>query len=605
MNPTTAPNPQSYTTGGGTGFTTYNPGTQSFSSSTQGFTNPSAISSQISKANNTSSAATTTPVINATTAQNDLQSKVTANQNLLGAISQQSATKANNQTQENAANAAAAQQANENNSTQQGLNIQQTQANAALTAAQAKQQAVSSMATPASQVNSSGQNFTDTQGNQQTAKYDPTTGQPLSPQTAAGGTITPSQSTLDYITGAQGIQDESTQAVQNFLTTSQNMIVGLQDSESALVSATTAQFQSIINAQMQSNASQVGAATEAAARTGQEYAPGQATGNIAAVINQGNQRLADINSTMASTIADLQTNFAKEEYSMMNDNFDKLEQNFTDRLNTFKDIHDAVASDAAAQLKAQQDAQAETDKQTQMTEQAKKDAADIQNQQNANAIADAHLKIDQATYNATYGMFMNPDGTPNTNVNPSNIPGYTSTSNGLNYVANTSGLYKTPSIGGIPVLSAADAQQVSGLSANMSTINQMQTLWQQANNPGAFASLAPAKAEYNSLLATLPINVQATLPKPNLWSGTPLANSSAGNTQFYSARKLVNTDISSINSSLKPAPYGQIFTDPQDAQNYMNSIGETNAYADAYSKAQQLSRETPTSGQVLQIINGQ
>lgn len=168
--------------------------------------------------------------------------------------------------------------------------------------------------------------------------------------------VNPSQNTQDYVKNLQGMQDERTSAFNTFMQTANSMIVGLQTSESALVSATTQQFQSIIQAQTNANASNVGAATETAARSGQEYTPAQASGTITAAITAGNQRLSEINSDMAKTIADLEVNFQKEEYSMINDNYAKLDKNFTDRMKTFSDIHDVIAKDASDQLKAKQDA---------------------------------------------------------------------------------------------------------------------------------------------------------------------------------------------------------------------------------------------------------
>ncbi len=345
--PTPAIDPQSasYYNGG-----KYQPGSAQAPSGSANSTAPAVpyqvpqnnISSQISAANTTSQIPTTSPVFNANAAQEDYQAKLAAYKLATTALDQQASTQQRVQLDAAANQAAKDLQTSELGLRQQSNQIQQTQADAANTAAQAKLTAANGLSgAPATPQNAPGTTQT------------PPTSNPSPSQNPA---IQTSQNTLDYIQNVQGIQDQRTQALSSFLNTANTMIVGLQSSEAALVNATTQQFQNILNAQQQSNASQLGAAQENAARTGQEYNPTGAASTIANVISQGNQRLSEINSTMATTIANLDMNFAKEQYDLMNSNFAKLDQSFTDRMAAFTEVHNAVALDATTQAKAQQDA---------------------------------------------------------------------------------------------------------------------------------------------------------------------------------------------------------------------------------------------------------
>ncbi len=308
------------------------------------------VSTQISQANYSSPQKTVSPVQTSNAALQDYQTKLAGYQSTLAAMNQQMNAQAQAQAQAQMNQAQNDLKNSQDNLQQQNLKIQQTQADAANTTAQAKL-AVSQPGFATTQTPTSS-------GVTQTGTITPNSAPSLtSPQTSptTSSNFQPSQGTLDYTNQIQGIQDERTSALSSFLQTSNSMIIGLQASESALVNATTQQFNNILAAQQRSNESQLGAAKVNAARTGQEYTPDQAAGTIANVISQGNQRLSEINSKMATTLSELHLNFAKEQYDLMNKNFDRLDQNFKERLDTFKEVHDAVAADAAAQQKAQQD----------------------------------------------------------------------------------------------------------------------------------------------------------------------------------------------------------------------------------------------------------
>jgi len=337
------------------------------------------IASQVAAANNYSTAITNSAVFNANAALQDYQKKLALYQDTLGAVNQQSDMQSKLQAQAKADQAQKELQTSQQYLQQGSLDVQKKQAEAANTAAQAKLTASQGISSPNATQNIPAGWDAQTYANFKAANptLEPTAEdtQRMSGQNSA---LKPSQDTLNYITSVQGIQDERTQALSTFLQTANTMIVGLQSSEAALVNATTQQFNNILKAQEQSNASQLGAAQEAAARTGQEFNPTGAGSTIANTISQGNQRLSEINSAMATTLANLDLNFAKEQYTMMNANFEKLDQSFTDRMSTFKEVHDAVAKDAAEQIKAQQDARDFAFKQKQDADKLKQDARDFE-----------------------------------------------------------------------------------------------------------------------------------------------------------------------------------------------------------------------------------
>ncbi len=346
------------------------------------------IASQISTANKTSGGTSTSPVVSSKTAQTDYTNKLATYQAALDAMKQQTDLNQQRQAQMALDKAQKDLTASETNLKQQGIDIQKTQADAAKTVADAKLAAANGL-------NASANNGLTPPATGPGSINDPNVQAGLNPpgqtppNTPPQTGITPSTDTQNYTQGLLDVQDERTSALNSFLQTANTLIIGMQASESALVSATTQQFQNIMKAQEQSNASELGAATEAAARSGQEYTPGQAASTIANVINQGNQRLSDINSKMASTIAELDMNFAKEQYTLMNDNFDKLDKNFTERMNTFKDVHDAVAADAKTQMDAQKDARDFAYKQKQDTILNNLNSAKFTYQQKQDAIDNA------------------------------------------------------------------------------------------------------------------------------------------------------------------------------------------------------------------------
>ena len=227
------------------------------------------------------------------------------------------------------------------------------------------------------------------------------------------------------------------------------------------------------------------------------------------------------------------------------------------------------------------------------------------------AISAANLKInqqtasrEQATWNATYGSFMNSDGTLK-NTDPTVIPGYTKLPNGQSVII--SSVIKANNVSGIPVIDPATSVKVSDATASISTVNQMQTILNQVNSisNGDYANRDQSTAinDYKTLLSTLPKEIQVLLPI------SPTIGGINNQFQFTSARNTLNQNITSVAPNITATPYGQIFTSPQSAQSYFTSTGQTTDYTALVAKANALAqsqfKRDANDGEILQVINGQ
>lgn len=113
--------------------------------STQTVQGSGSVGTQVSSANKVSTAKTSAPVINATMAQNDYTAKYNALNSLINSMQQQAGQKASQQQLAQANQLTKDLQASEANLKQQGIDVEKTRAQAALTAAEAKKQATSAL----------------------------------------------------------------------------------------------------------------------------------------------------------------------------------------------------------------------------------------------------------------------------------------------------------------------------------------------------------------------------------------------------------------------------------------------------------------------------
>ncbi len=431
----------------------------------------------------------------------------------------------------------------------------------------------------------------------------------------------------------------------------------LTPAQQAQIDGLKNEYQTFITQQKTANANLTGATTVAQERRGlSRYSPEMAAANIQKVVSDGVTKVADLESKMNTAVATLQDAFETKNYGLVKDAYKALTDAVKEKDATIKETYDAVKAqiaDAKTETSATTlagalsslndptltDAQKQTAIATALAsgsltaadskelntavttaqrdaETALKDAADIQHQKVQDAIASADLHLKQATFNASYGVFMNPNGTINTNVNPQNIPGYTTLPNGLSVINDSNNLYKTPTIAGIPVLSPADTKIVTNTSSQIDTINKLQALYNVIATPDwsstPIGSLinrhGDEKNQYDSLKGTLPKEIQSQLPDVGFFSGNSVINPDTS-TQFQNTRNSLNTTISAVAPSLTPPPYGQVFKDPTSAQNYFTQTGQSNSYQKEVDKANTLAQKyfgrQANDGEILQVINGQ
>jgi len=428
--------------------------------------------------------------------------------------------------------------------------------------------------------------------------------------------------------------------------------VPLTPMEQAQVDNLKQSFNTLIEQQQRANAVQQGLATETAARRGQEYTPEISGGIIGNVVNTGIQKLGALNSQMTDALTKMEQGFISNDIAAVRDAnttyqtaanarltfLQEQNKQITDQAASLRDFTQKVAQDNITNnlnqenfdLKKTQDAIDNAFKQGQITETQRHDMADEANTRATEQIAAAHLSLDQATFNATIGQFVNSNGTTNTSVDPTQIPGFTKLGNGAAIIDSTNfpkGITRSQ-IGGVPVVDGKDVPLVTTASNLLPQINQAQALFNKLQN-GAGGSVAPNiqdVSSYNNLVNSInsslsdlgkdnrfsavgPANTSAKLPAYGsaFWSAAT-TNLTNANSQFNTVRNSLNTGLKNTVQNFNPPPYGQIFQHPADAQAFFNSTGNGNEFTNAVDKAnafaqQEFGRDA-NAGEIMQVING-
>lgn len=146
---------------------------------------------------------------------------------------------------------------------------------------------------------------------------------------------------------AQAQLDTAAQSATSQLNAIAQGAYPLSPAESSILNATTAQYQQAIQYQQQANASYTGQMTEAMASLGIETsAPTEAFGMINSAISTGSSKIADLNSSMAVALGNLQLGFQKQDFDMVQSAWDETSKYMEDRVSTLttmqKNIQDAT-----------------------------------------------------------------------------------------------------------------------------------------------------------------------------------------------------------------------------------------------------------------------
>lgn len=335
---------------GNTGIAVYDPNTGKLLQGASGY-NPNT-GTKLPTVKASSSKTTATPVITSSSAAADLANKKAA----FNTVQSNNAIQAASLAQQKAQEAQLKQQQDKDMQAQKNVDTQNAQKqqeiaakNAALGVPSAAQGAAPAQAQTSQQpVPSYGSSVTDSSGNSGSAQFDPNTGQPLTPpaptadQSISSGI---SSATDSYLQGSNDIQNQKQQLVSQMSESLNSLMKGtipLSSSQQSLVSSVQSQLQQNEDAQKVANQSYVGQVSEEAFRAGGEYTNSQMSGQIANAISYGVAKVAALDNDAAKTIADLDQSFQKDNFDIINQQYDMLSKQLDDKSAALKDTYDTV-----------------------------------------------------------------------------------------------------------------------------------------------------------------------------------------------------------------------------------------------------------------------
>lgn len=456
-------------------------------------------------------------------------------------------------------------------------------------------------------------------------------------QTGAGTSSDSIQDTLDTATNndvsqQSAISTEEDTAYQQYQTQLNSIMSGtfpLSSTETSLISSLQTQLQQNVQQQQTANNAYTGAATEAGFRSGGEYTPTQYAGQIANSISYGVAKIQDLDNSAALTMAQLQQSFQTEDLTAVNDGYDALTKQLSNKSTEIQTMYDTVTGalkdqrDAAAtasktafdeqmssatfNLTAAQDANDDAYKNAQLTEQEYKDNQDLINQRTTQSI-DAYNAglISGGTFNPATGSFTQADGTQG--QSPSTLPGYSALPNGSSIVQHPNGdTFMVNSDGSLTKFkSNTDASTFTSSANAANTVNQMQTLFNKINSEtsgattsgGANSQKSQDIATYNSLLSTLPVDVKPLVPGVSQGSGGIFSSpQSATATQFTSAYSSLNQKMIGAMPSATPPVFGKTFSSGADLISWASQTGNTAQLTAWHNQGY-------SDEQILQMVNG-
>lgn len=297
------------------------------------------------------------PVITAAAAQKDYESKLDTFNKLQGSISQQKSVLAQQAAQRAADDAQKAVEASKQQLEQQKLGIAQQTADSQAKEAEAKRIALG-MSDSTTVTRPLGAIPPPTpEINVTTPGVDSQQGDPY--QNSLSDAANQKIGSLQSI---QDARDQYTQQSNQLLSSLAAGTIPLSQPQQALISSLQNQLIQNENDQKQANASYTGSVTEAGFRAGGEYTPEQYAGQIHATVSLGVQKIQNLDNSAAKTIADLEQSFQKDNYEIINKQYDNLFKTLDDKADAIKDTYDTVTSAikdqrdyAASQTKAASD----------------------------------------------------------------------------------------------------------------------------------------------------------------------------------------------------------------------------------------------------------
>ncbi len=324
---------------------------------------------------------TISPVITASLAEKDYQTKLDTFKNLSAQVSQQKSLMAQQATQKAADDAQKQAEDAKTKLEQQKLGIQQQQADTQKLDSETKRQALSGLSptptTPAPTgaiASPTGTSQTDTSATQLGTALD---------QRTEG---------LDVINQAR---DSITQQSNQLLQSLQNGTIPLSGTQQTLITSLQNQLTQNENDQKQANNSYTGSVTEAGFRSGGEYTPEQYAGQIHNAISLGVSKIQALDNSAAITMANLEQEFQKGNFDIINKQYDNLTKALDSKADAIKDTYSTVTKALQDQrdfsYKATQDAFQNKLASDKFTYQQKQDVFD-------NYIKQQNLTLDQKKF---------------------------------------------------------------------------------------------------------------------------------------------------------------------------------------------------------------
>lgn len=337
---------------GNTGIAVYDPNTGKLLQGASGY-NPNT-GTKLPTVKASSSKTTATPVITSSSAAADLANKKAA----FNTVQSNNAIQAASLAQQKAQEAQLKQQQDKDMQAQKNVDTQNAQKqqeiaakNAALGVPSAAQGSAPAQAQASQQpVPSYGSSVTDSSGNSGSAQFDPNTGKPLTPPAPTGAQTT--QNTLNadanaYNSSVQDIQGQKDQLTNDFAQKLNSVLKGtfpLSGPQQALITSLQTQLAQNVASQTVANQSYVGQVSEASFRSGGEYTPEQSAGAIANAVSYGVQKIQELDNSAATTQADLEQAFQKDDYDMINTQYAALSKQLDDKSAAVKDMYETTVS---------------------------------------------------------------------------------------------------------------------------------------------------------------------------------------------------------------------------------------------------------------------
>lgn len=403
---------------------------------------------------------------------------------------------------------------------------------------------------------------------------------------------TETQNANDFASAAAQTESDNESAYSQMQASLSGLMSGvfpLNSAEQALVDSTNQSFQTLESSQALQNTNLQAGTSELDNVTGTaRYAPEIAAGQLNQAVNSGLTKIAALETQRVQAVANLQEGFQKQDLDMIQTAYKDYTDLSTSKLGILKDINDAASTAeqnartyalavSSQQLTAKKDAADEAQAQADLAEKTKSDNV-------SESIALANEKLNQATFNATYGVFTDADGQP---VNAGNVPGVTKGANGASYMdlsqftdpKQQEAAANIARQTGMPIVSPTQKPALDQWQSVNSLLNKIQLeVTGQTGGQNATNYTTDVTNLNNALkdLATKDSNF-STISSSNIGNGGLLDITNTGTklSNINNLRDNLNSAMSAMIPNMPTPIFGQTFTSPSDVENWALKTGNS------------------------------